>query len=302
MKQTLSVAILILLCSHAHAGVLYQQLPNPSGGSHVSSWWDPDGSNYDRYVWDAFSLGANANVEAIEWRGTFGASGAATNFTVAIYGSIAAGTQPDFTRPPLVEYETGGTAGQTYAGLFGGVAMYDHHFTLPAPFPAQAGVKYWVQIEGWQPGFPDWSLAAGLGGDGSHFLCEHNNLVGAYFGVPTGCWFTTRTGDTAFTLLNSATSVGDGAGAPDFAISGVFPNPNRGDRLNVTFILASTAPAELALFDAAGRCITSATVGTLGAGRHVVDLVPHSPVPSGIYFVRLRRGGREATTRVTVVR
>ena len=301
MKQVLMVAILVLSCTRADALILYQQPANSSGGSHVSSWWDPDGSNYDRYVWDAFSLGYTANVDIIEWRGTYGASGPVSNFTVAIYASIPAGTQPDVGHPPLMEYETGGNAGQTYAGVFGGVTMYDYSFTLPAPFQAQAGVKYWVQIEGWQSGFPDWSIAAGQGGDGSHFLCEHNNIVGTY-GVPTGCWFTTRTGDAAFTLRTTATGVHDAAGRADFALSGVLPNPSRGDRLDVTFSLPSDAPAQLALFDVGGRRVTSVEVGELGAGRHVVDLARRAPIRSGVYFVRLTRGAQVVTTRVAVIR
>lgn len=301
MKQILMVAMLVWSCARADAGILYQQLPSPSGGSYVSSWWDPDGSNYDRYVWDAFSLGYTANVNTIEWRGTYGASGSVSNFTVAIYASIPAGTQPDVAHPPLVEYETGGNAGETYAGVFGGVTMYDHSFTLPAAFQAQAGVKYWLQIEGWQSGFPDWSLAAGQGGDGSHFLCEHTNLVSTN-GVPTGCWFTTRTGDTAFTLLTTATDVQGAAGRADFALNGVLPNPSRGDRLNVTFTLPSEAPAQLAVFDVSGRRVTLEEVGALGAGRHVVDLARRVPIRSGIYFIRLTRGGREVTARATVVR
>ena len=47
----------------------YQQPPGSGGVSYVSSWWEPDGSNYDRYVWDAFSVGADADVGSIAWRG-----------------------------------------------------------------------------------------------------------------------------------------------------------------------------------------------------------------------------------------
>ena len=302
MKQFLMVAILALSFAPAVADVLYQQPPAPGGGSYMSAWWDPDGSNYDRYVWDAFSLADSADVASVEWRGTYGASGPATNFTVAIYASIPAGSQPDFSRPPLVEYETGDNAGQTYAGDFGGAAMYDHRFTLPVAFHAQAGVKYWVQIEGWQPGFPDWSIAASQVGDGSHFLCEHNNRPGLG-GVPTGCWFTTRTGDAAFTLLSAAsTGVDDTPGRAGFAISGIAPNPSRGERLDVAFSLPAAAPARLALYDVSGRCVTFEEVGALGAGRHVVDLATRGPIEPGVYFVRLTRGGQCVSARVAVVR
>jgi hypothetical protein len=302
MRPILAVAMVACFCTRADAGVLYQQPPNPSGGSYVSSWWDPDGSNYDRYVWDAFTLGASADIHSIQWRGTYGASGPVSDFTVAIYASIPAGTQPDVSHPPLVEYQTGGNAGETYAGVFGGVAMYDHDFTLPVAFHAQAGVKYWLQIEGWQAGFPDWSIAAGLGGDGSHFLCEHNNRA-IIEGVPTGCWFTTRTGDAAFTLTAAdPADVGDPEAQADFAIRGVAPNPSRGERLDVTVRLPNAAPAQLALFDVGGKCEAVMEVGGLGPGQHVVSLARREAIRSGIHFIRLTSGSRVVATRAIVIR
>ncbi|MEP7216737.1 MAG: T9SS type A sorting domain-containing protein, partial [Anaerolineaceae bacterium] len=279
----------------------------------VTAWWNPDGSNYDLYLWDAFTPASAGDIGTIEWRGSYGASGSPINFTVAIYASIPAGSQPDVSHPPLVEYEIGDNAGETYAGLWGGVVMYDYSFTMPTTFPAQAGVKYWLQIEAWQSGFPDWAVAAGLGGDGTHFLCEHNNIVVGDAastgdvvmdaGVPTGCWFTSRTGDVAFSLLSTdATDVGDPAGLAEFALGGVLPNPSRGDRLEVTFTLPDAAPATLALFDVGGRRVALADVGALGAGKHVVDLARRAPIRSGIYFVRLSRGGQEAASRAAIVR
>lgn len=99
------------------------------------------------------------------------------------------GSQPDVSNPPLVEYETGGNAGETFAGVFGGTTMYDYRFTLPASFHALAGVKYWIQFEAWQSGFPGWSIATGTGGDAYHFRCQHLT-AGPDKGTPTGCWFT----------------------------------------------------------------------------------------------------------------
>ena len=302
MKRILILAALVLISARADAGILYEQPPNPNGASYGSAWWEPDGSNYDLYIWDAFTSGYTATINSIEWRGTYGASGSPSNFTVAIYASIPAGSQPDFSQPPLFEYETGGNAGQTYAGVFGGVTMYDYSFTLPTPFPVQMGVRYWVQIEGWQSGFPDWSLSAGLGGDGTHFLCEHNNIPGKR-DVPTGCWFTTRTGDTAFRVITSTPlAVDDGAGSGGVGLSGALPNPSRGDQVNVAFSLPNSAPAELALFDAGGRLVTQMRVDVLGAGPHLVDLARIAPIGPGVYFIRLMHGGRGATTRVAVVR
>ena len=107
MKTFLCILILALSSACAKAAVVYQQSPNPAGGVHVSAWWDPDGSNYDRYIWDSFTLTMSAAIDSIEWRGAYGASGAAYDFTVAIYASIPAGTQPDFSKPPLIESQAG---------------------------------------------------------------------------------------------------------------------------------------------------------------------------------------------------
>lgn len=305
--RTILVTIAMLAClgSRTGADVLYEQTADPAGGSFMSAWWDPDGSNYDHYVWDAFTLGVDADVREIRWRGTFGVSGAPTNFTVGIYASIPAGTQPDVAHPPLIEYVTGGNAQQTYAGTFGGVPMYDHAFALPVPFTARAGVKYWLQVEAWQSAFPDWSIAAAQSGDGHYFLCEHNNLaetvVAGAGGVPTGCWFTARTGDAAFALHSAAsTAVGDPRGSTDVAL-GVTPNPTRGARLQVRVTLPDAAAAELSLFDVSGRCVATRDVGALGAGTHFVALAEGKEIDAGVWFVRLTRVGRAVATRAVVV-
>src|SRR6188474_991036 len=52
MKRILLAAFLGTWGTQVHADVIYQQPPDPNGGFYRSSWWDPDGSNYDEYVWD----------------------------------------------------------------------------------------------------------------------------------------------------------------------------------------------------------------------------------------------------------
>lgn len=306
MNRILPAALLVTLASTADAGVLYQQPPDPGGTYYRSSWWDPDGSNYDEYVWDRFVLPQDAGVEWIEWRGTynsaFGGGTPVVNFTVAIYGASVGGTQPDVANPPLAEYEVGGNAGETFAGVVGGATMYDYAFTLPAAFPAQAGVPYWVQIEAWQNAYPGWSIARGTGGDGYHFLCQHLTLEPRN-GVPTGCWFTAPTGDAAFTLGNATgTGVDASQGAGDLALDGALPNPSRGGPLHVSFSLPGGEPAALSLFDVGGRRVAHRSVGSLGAGGHVVDLAPEEPMAPGIYFVRLTQGSRSRMAKVVVTR
>jgi hypothetical protein len=174
------------------AGVLYIQAPGAGGILYPSSRWDPDGSDYDTYVWDDFTLGSTQTISKVTWRGgydpaMFGSDGPVVDFTVSIYASIPAGTQPDVVNPPLVEYHTGGNAGETQAGVVGGTTMYDYSFTLPTPFQAGAGTKYWIRIEALQHSIPDWGIAAGTGGDGRYF---RRSALG----------YQAVTGDAAFSL------------------------------------------------------------------------------------------------------
>ncbi len=174
MKKTFCVALLLLISFEANAAIVYTQPPSLGGGLLPSSRWDPDGSDFDQYVWDNFTLSSVQAITEIDWRGgfdltIFGSSGAVSDFTVSIYASIPGGLQPDVVNPPLVQYHTGGNAGQSPAGTFGGIPMYDYKFTLPVPFRAAAGSKYWVQIEAMQHGIPSWGIARGTNGDGTYF-------------------------------------------------------------------------------------------------------------------------------------
>ncbi len=230
----LSLSMLVLsmfAAPRAGAGTAYNQPPDPAGGQYKSAWYSPDGLDDDQYVWDAFTLASNTAITEVQWRGAYtnylsGAGKAPVyDFTVAIYGSAAANTEPDVTHAPLVRYHTNNNAGETLAGTFGGVLMYDYHFTLPSPFQAVAGTKYWVQIEAYQgltPTYywpPDWSIAKGTGGDGSHF-----RRIGG-----TGGMFNFISGDCAFMLLTSGgpTWTINASASPGYAGSvqgaGVYP-------------------------------------------------------------------------------
>lgn len=180
-------------------GPIYTQPVDSSGTLLLSSWLDPDGSDQDQYIWDNFTLQSNETITQIDWFGVydplkFGAGGPVIDFTVAIYPSIVAGTEPAVAGQPLVEYQTGGNAGETPFGMVGTATLYAYAFSLPAPFSASAGVKYWVQIEASQQGTkPDWSLAAGAGGNGSHFRRTS--------GAGGDVMYRSAPGDAAFTLL-----------------------------------------------------------------------------------------------------
>jgi hypothetical protein len=182
--------------------VVYSQPASPAGGFYPSSWWDPNGSDYDQYIWDAFTIQATqpVTITEVRWRGTFDPThaghpgGPVIDFVVAIYASTANGMQPDVVSQPLMDYHTGGPAGQTPAGTFGGAAMYDYSFALPTPFVATPGVKYWLQVFAYQHGIPDWGIATGTGGDGTHF--RKMPLVSDFR-------YDTVPGDAAFSLVGT---------------------------------------------------------------------------------------------------
>ena len=86
-----------------------------------------------------------------------------------------------------------------------------------------------------------------------------------------------------------------------FALEGASPNPAPKD-LIVAFSLDSGSPAKLWLLDIAGRRVSERDVGSLGPGRHVLNLGATAPLPPGIYLLRLEQSGRSRLARVSVVR
>jgi hypothetical protein len=158
-----------------NTGVLYEQPVDPNGKLLLSSRRDPDGSDYDEYVWEDFTLPSGGTISEIRWYGVYdpsrsGRGGPVLDFRVSIYPSIPAGTEPAVAGKPLVEYQTSGNASEAAAGTVGTAPLYGYTFTLPVSFTASPGEKYWVQIEASQQGsLPDWCLASGSGGDASHY-------------------------------------------------------------------------------------------------------------------------------------
>lgn len=110
-------------------------------------------------------------------------------------------------------------------------------------------------------------------------------------------------GSAALTALtfNEPTSVAaEAPPAVRFALHGARPNPAF-EKLTVSFALASSEPAKLDLIDVAGRRVAAREVGSLGPGRHLVNLAG-SRLPAGVYFVRLTQRGQSLTSKVSVVR
>ena len=100
---------------------------------------------------------------------------------------------------------------------------------------------------------------------------------------------------------------GDAASVPGdaelaFALDPVRPNPVLGGTLTVHFTLASGTAASLELLDVAGRRIITREVGSLGAGRHTLDLGEGRRLAPGLYLVCLRQGANTRMTRVAVLK
>jgi Big-like domain-containing protein len=182
---------------------VYTQPPDPLGGQDKSSWFPPDGMDGDQYIWDRFVVDSSTTINEIQWRGAYPSGGSSVaDFTISIYANSPYPiNEPNVLSQPIVSYHVGGNAGETLAGTFGGVAMYDYQFTLPAAFQAVAGTSYWVQIEASQAYPNDWSLAYGTGGDGSHF----REVIGGGGG---GNIFQIISHDTAFTLYSTSNAAG----------------------------------------------------------------------------------------------
>lgn len=204
----------------ATTGTGFTQPSSGTGGLIASSWLNPDGSDADMYAYDNFTLSSNQSITAINWRGGYiynAMFSRANNFTVTIFDSILGGSQPLVNNPQLPEtylakYNVGGNAGETSAGTFGGVAMYDYSYTLRTPFQAAGGHTYWVRIEAEQVGYPDWGIAIGTGGNNQHFQFSTGAARFSYAG-----------GDEAFTLTTRGTAgvIVSPAATSQFVVSGV---------------------------------------------------------------------------------
>jgi hypothetical protein len=195
---------------------LFIQPPATGGGFFQSS---SNGTDNDQYVWDDFTLTSAATIAEIGWFGVFdpaksGSGGPVTDFQVSIYASIAGGAQPDVVSTPLMQARTGGNAGETPAGQSGGTTQYLYYYILPAAFHADSGKKYWLQIEAFQSGVPDWGIAAATGGSNSHFRRMSNGVDFFYQAVP---------GDLAFILLDQAVSIRAGQGVNMHLSNPLFP-------------------------------------------------------------------------------
>jgi hypothetical protein len=93
------------------------------------------------------------------------------------------------------------------------------------------------------------------------------------------------------------------ASAPrTLAMAPVGPDPARGHALVVDVALPGAGPARLELMDVQGRRMAGRELGSLGAGRHTVDLsAERRSLAPGVYLLRLTQGAEARVARVTIV-
>lgn len=86
---------------------------------------------------------------------------------------------------------------------------------------------------------------------------------------------------------------------PTLSLAGALPNPASG-QIRVRFELATSAPAEIEMFDVLGHRVLRREFRDLGPGAHTVDLL--SGLPPGLYFLQLSQSGVTRRARVAVIR
>ena len=97
--KTLTAFFLLITTLGSSAGIVFEQPHDGSGTLHHSSRYQPNGTDYDQFVWDAFSVPTAQAVTEIRWRGGYNPgwatfAGQIANFHVSIYGSIPGLSQP----------------------------------------------------------------------------------------------------------------------------------------------------------------------------------------------------------------
>ncbi len=289
LTKTILLAVLVagVTLQALAIAVVYIQPHDLSGTLYASS---SSSNDYDQFVWDDFTLPSTASITQLQWRGGYDPAYAyyahpVADFIIGIYDTSIA-NEPNVGSLPLVEYQVGGNAGETAAGTFGGIAMYDYRFDLPAPFQAQAGAKYWLQIEATQAGVPNWGLARGTGGTGTHFWASVN-----YAGGLSYRW---GVGDTAFTLLGPEAALSaDFTASP---VSGaaplpvVFTNTSLGDFTSSQWNFGDGSTSTIAgpthLFASSGQYTVALTIsGTSGSStRTRTNYITVTLRPSKIFL------------------
>jgi hypothetical protein len=165
--------------------IIYAQNPD-FNGAYASQNDTASGFGNFATAFDNFTLGANYNIDEVQWVGSYfnpPAQGVITAFTLTFYAD--AGGAPGAV---LATYSGPGSFGETFVGFDNaGSPTFVYAGLLGSPFAATAGTQYWISLVP-DLGFPpQWGWETGTGGDGAAYQC----FFGACGAVP---------GDLAFAL------------------------------------------------------------------------------------------------------
>ncbi|MBS1727720.1 MAG: PEP-CTERM sorting domain-containing protein [Armatimonadetes bacterium] len=222
--MTTKTAFLGLLLGASALGygqtILYDKMSNAYSGNIIqSAWWSPDGSDYDVYTWDDFTLSADSTISEVWWRGgnAITGNGGISGFSIRFYESITGGFQPKITALPenetpadyLKGYDVSGTANET---AIPGTILSEYHYALPTSLTLKANTKYWIKIVANMGTFPFWGPTQGTGA-GSDGQCFRYFTGGPYFQYGSG--------DIAFQLRGTST-VPEPTGVATLLIGGAF--------------------------------------------------------------------------------
>jgi len=165
---------------------------------------------FNSQVADDFLLDEAADIEGVQWWGQFwnGANyPVTTEFNVIFYADDGTGTMPtgagldDPTPTALEVYNFPSVTGTSV-----GTDRYEYQVTLPTPFSADAGTKYWIAIQ-WVGTFSDYGqwgwVANGANPDQLH------ESVQGFPMLEMDYWTDTGYGDVAFILY------GEGGSQPE---------------------------------------------------------------------------------------
>jgi hypothetical protein len=165
---------------------------------------------------------------------------------------------------------------------------------LPAPTPSQAGLIDSVTVSGLAPDV-FWYFALKTT-DNACNTSAISNYDCIQFGLPTkicegGGFSATETDDRK-----------DLAPTHVLRLGTIRPNPAPSGEFDISFTLSNDSPASLDVVDVAGRRVETHDLTRLGAGEHTLRIGTRVRLSPGLYWMRLRQGERQLTSRAFVLR
>ncbi len=161
------VALLFILAVPGWAAeqLVYFQNPDFNGG--YASQNDAALGNFAT-AYDNFTLGSAANINQVEWIGSYlTGNGGITGFTLKFWSN--AGNAPNTL---LATYSVGGNAAETFLQNDNlGYPSYLYTLGLGSNFAAAAGTEYWLSIVPNLNFPPQWQWETGVGGDSNNYQC-----------------------------------------------------------------------------------------------------------------------------------